>query len=645
MPDNTNRNGGSNTGFYLRCVNHKNLVIKSNLFLRNENSLGRGIATYNNFHTEISDNYFGKLQGLKNSIVSPYTKALADKLYNYKLSEDEGNFMTCINNINKDVDILIKQNHMDLNTDIVEEKYDDKSGQTLGYNRDHLIYSKGYKNLIVVGNYFKGMNSNMDGGIKFRNGEGLLIHKNILDDQLILMYVQNDQTMNKFKDTEVSSNIFLNRTYTKEKSGVDISKNITQDFMGLFKCYKDNSEISNFTIENNTFISANKFINARFRQDEKNISYDIKNYHFLNNKHMDGEPIKMSFNPYREPADEIIKPDGSLKFKYPNSWLNVFKSLDIDSIDIYSLLPRGNIKYQIVDRKIIPLEENTTIFLDGKPYNNEEITNECHNIFLKKEIIESFNIDSTRIKGEREMKEISSNLYSFDKITPISSARVVIKLNNNDIIDLRDEIAGIENYSISLNNNQDIVSLDGYYLKALKEGNRDIELNAGGLKLNIRVNISNSFENTRAKSSFRLVYNDSDNPRVDFRIGGVIPVEAYDSNARYGVIALPADSNVDLNSLDVEAIDRLISSKRAIECKPVRVLDGYQFAWVITNCSGHNSYNFNAYMYQIKDNSLTLSRVANTSMIKTAEKYLSGSYDFDSKTMSIIRRIYGELFH
>ena len=41
-----------------------------------------------------------------------------------------------------------------------------------GQRRDHIIYSKGYDGLSIVGNYFKGMENGAAGGVKIRNGNG-----------------------------------------------------------------------------------------------------------------------------------------------------------------------------------------------------------------------------------------------------------------------------------------------------------------------------------------------------------------------------------------------------------------------------------------------------------------------------------------
>ena len=99
---------------------------------------------------------------------------------------------------------------MSFNTDITEAGYEDGSQSTQGYNRDHFVYAKAFQNLEIVGNYFKGMNKNQDGGVKCRNGEGLLVYKNILEDSLLLLYVQDDATGAILKNVDIRENIFIN---------------------------------------------------------------------------------------------------------------------------------------------------------------------------------------------------------------------------------------------------------------------------------------------------------------------------------------------------------------------------------------------------------------------------------------------------
>ena len=140
-PDSNNKNGGELTGYYI-LKSKTNGNISSNLFLRDENSLGRGIAVYKSYDFTINDNYFGLIADIDNSIVSDKTKALKEKvikLDSYNSNSNQGYFMTCINVVSGDTNTLIKGNHFSLNKDIVEVEYERGEGATLGYNRDHII--------------------------------------------------------------------------------------------------------------------------------------------------------------------------------------------------------------------------------------------------------------------------------------------------------------------------------------------------------------------------------------------------------------------------------------------------------------------------------------------------------------------------
>lgn len=249
-------------------ANATDSTIEGNIFLRDSNSLGRGIGLYQTTNDIVKYNHFGSLDERDKSILTSKTKELYVKLKTLSTeekieltNENQGYFMTAINGVNRDKNVLIQGNYFDLNEDLNELGYENNKSATDFYHRDHIIYAKGYDNFMIVGNYFKGSNKNQDGGVKYRDGQNLLIHKNILDDTVILLYVQDNNS--KFKNAEVSENIFLNRVYTNEKitytksNSTTYTKNITADFLVLFYNYYTNADISNINIENNITYSTN----------------------------------------------------------------------------------------------------------------------------------------------------------------------------------------------------------------------------------------------------------------------------------------------------------------------------------------------------------------------------------------------------
>ena len=58
-----------------------------------------------------------------------------------------------------------------------------------GQRRDHIIYSKGYINLTIYGNYFEGMENGAAGGVKIRNGKNAYVGSNHFKDVPVLIYI------------------------------------------------------------------------------------------------------------------------------------------------------------------------------------------------------------------------------------------------------------------------------------------------------------------------------------------------------------------------------------------------------------------------------------------------------------------------
>ena len=122
-----------------------------------------------------------------------------------KVTGSQGNFFTAINNERYDEKVTIANNYFDMDktrninsdfgTDVLV------SGINVavdGQRRDHIIYSKGYKNLNIYGNYFKGMENGAAGGLKIRNGENAYIGSNHFYDVPVLTYIYGDLTQDVY---------------------------------------------------------------------------------------------------------------------------------------------------------------------------------------------------------------------------------------------------------------------------------------------------------------------------------------------------------------------------------------------------------------------------------------------------------------
>ena len=92
-----------------------------------------------------------------------------------------------------------------------------------GQRRDHLIYSKSYENLSIVGNYFKGMENGAAGGVKIRNGQNCYVGSNYFDNVPLLTYRYGDLAREDtlLYDTVIYNNLFhLKNNFGEQGTGI-----------------------------------------------------------------------------------------------------------------------------------------------------------------------------------------------------------------------------------------------------------------------------------------------------------------------------------------------------------------------------------------------------------------------------------------
>ncbi|MBQ1785337.1 MAG: hypothetical protein II005_01195, partial [Turicibacter sp.] len=209
-------------------------VVENNVFLRGDNYPGRGIATYRTINTSLKNNYFGILDGLNDAskmlpsqVIKKATLIKESGLVDHT---PQGNFMTAINNERYDKNVLIQNNYfnMDKTRNIIGDFEETVlvSGINVakdGQRRDHIIYSKSYNGLNIVGNYFEGMENSAAGGVKIRNGKNAYIGSNNFNDVGLLTYIYNDLTPEEVElhDTIIYNNLFQQTTNMgKEGTGI-----------------------------------------------------------------------------------------------------------------------------------------------------------------------------------------------------------------------------------------------------------------------------------------------------------------------------------------------------------------------------------------------------------------------------------------
>ncbi|MCM1556198.1 MAG: InlB B-repeat-containing protein [Anaeroplasma bactoclasticum] len=409
QPDSNNKNGGEATGYYI-SKNHNSITILSNLFLRDSSSLGRGIGIYKTKNVIIKDNYFGLLEDVLTSIISDTTKALKEVVEAANIldnTSNQGYFMTAINVINSDQNTKILSNHFSLNTDVVEVGYEDKSGSTKGYNRDHIIYAKMFDGLDIIGNYFKGMNKNQDGGVKCRNGENLVIYKNILEETMILLYVQTASDHQFLKNIYIKENIFINKAFiANEKTPQGLY--VTTDFLILLYNYMETAEISDITIRDNKVYSLG-LKNEEIRIDNQNFKMP-ENVTITNNRNYLDTLLKVNIRRTLNEDDYSRNADYSNGVEYKKTL-----SDEYEVIIVSELLTLTEVSYKIENRIVLA---DAMIYVDGIKYTNTPLAFGDHEIFLLKDTNQNVIIENENYL--LQTKSYTINQISIERVYTIS---------------------------------------------------------------------------------------------------------------------------------------------------------------------------------------------------------------------------------
>lgn len=252
-------------------ANNSTYSIERNIFLRGEDYAGRGISTYATKDTVIKDNFFGNLEGSSDA-ATMLPESVMDRLNLINVTRNvtgqQGNFFTCINNERYDKNMTIKNNYMNMNesreiegvpSDILITGID---AATEGQRKDHLIYSKGYDGLNIVGNYFKGMENGAAGGVKLRNGVGAYVGSNHFKDVPLLTYIYGDLTKEECKlhDTTIYNNFFHEtKNIGGEGTGIlyyqSFRNGDTINFPNGETVDNAQADVKNFVVYNNKFLA------------------------------------------------------------------------------------------------------------------------------------------------------------------------------------------------------------------------------------------------------------------------------------------------------------------------------------------------------------------------------------------------------
>ena len=255
-------------------------TVENNIFLRGTNYPGRGVATYGTNNTNINNNFFGDLAGADDA-AKMLPEEVINRLEVVKSSNlvdgHQGNFFTAINNERYDTNVVIFNNYFKMmrTRDIVSD-FDTNVSitginvSTEGQRRDHIIYSKCYENLDIVGNYFEGMENGRAGGVKIRNGKNTYVGSNHFSNVPLLTYIYGDLTREDslLYDTVIYNNLLHTKNnfgeeetgilyYQSFRDGETLSFNVKNSDGTVTKDVWENAygDVQNFIIYKNSFFS------------------------------------------------------------------------------------------------------------------------------------------------------------------------------------------------------------------------------------------------------------------------------------------------------------------------------------------------------------------------------------------------------
>ena len=335
-------------------TNNSTYIIERNIFLRGKDYAGRGISTYATKDSLIKDNFFGKLDDKdKASKMLPVEVINKLNLINQtgKVSGEQGNFFTCINNERYDKNMTIENNYMDMNDSREIEGIsndlliDGINVEKEGQRKDHLIYSKGYEELNIVGNYFKGMENGAAGGVKLRNGVGAYVGSNHFKDVPLLTYIYKDLTKEECKlhDTTIYNNVFHE------------TKNIGKEGTGIlyYQSFRNGETVT--------------FSN---KETVDNLQGHVKNFAVYNNKFISGEDSVITVSNRAKNFEDEFYMNGNTYYEENSTSVNFHRgNLSIENVrenEIQDKLNRGYTKFNKVNIPLIDLLKSDSSELSKK---------------------------------------------------------------------------------------------------------------------------------------------------------------------------------------------------------------------------------------------------------------------------------------
>lgn len=156
---------------------------------------------------------------------------------------------------------------------------------------------------------------------------------------------------------------------------------------------------------------------------------------------------------------------------------------------------------------------------------------------------------------------------------------------------------------------------------------------------------TSEFVKNETKTSLKVEYVTDETDSiydVDIRFGGIISEASYRSDAKYGVIISSTEISYTAGELNFASVDDFLLEQMEanknihnLECTPVSVEGGYQFAWVIDNTEGHYNDTLYAVMYMEYNGKLYLCASKSASVVSAANDYVARSEELNLSALDV----------
>lgn len=188
----------------------------------------------------------------------------------------------------------------------------------------------------------------------------------------------------------------------------------------------------------------------------------------------------------------------------------------------------------------------------------------------------------------------------------------------------------------------DVVKVVG---QIINFNNKTPEFNSGSIVELVTAKATSEFVKNETKTSLKVEYVTDETDSiydVAIRFGGIISEASYRSDAKYGVFVCSSKITFTAGVSEFETADDYIlgcmeleKDVQNVECTPVSVEGGYQFAWVIDNTEGHYNDTLYAVMYMEYNGKLYLCASKSASVVSAANDYVARSEELNLSALDV----------